>query len=197
MGTFAKRWPATATRVSLVVMVCLTMIFGTIITLAGHKWGRWSPLAVATHAGVSIGKTRLFVDPGVTAFSGPFLKLLDPRLKSTELDIGEYLMQSAHTLDDSVILVSGPPKDYPVFIPPIHVYEETHYKPVLFGYAIGQWPETPQQTQIFTNGLWQVEKVGPLLKFGFVADLRPSIWTLFDCTTLRRVLLEERVSLIE
>lgn len=156
------------------------MILGSLLTLSGQKWGRWSPLMLSGEAAVSAGAAQLFIDPGVTAFLGPFDNLVGMKTRPIILDMEQYMRQPAPKVDNSMILVSGPPDDYPIAIPYLYKSVDRRYRPVLFGYAIGQWPKTPSRTQIFRNAPWKMERVAPIWRFGGVEDKVPGNWVVFD-----------------
>jgi hypothetical protein len=191
-GVFPERWRSITLRAVATTMVIVSMLFGTVVMMAGHKWGRWSPLTVGNQSGIIKGAPRLFVDPPVTQFLGPFVGLIDPSLKPKSLDMNLFL-QMSHDDVNSLILTSGPDKDYPFQIPAVHVYRDTRYRPVLFGYAIGQWHDVPQNTYMFANAAWTAEKVGRLWRFGDVTDSVATKWTLYDRKTLREIFLNSKI----
>lgn len=183
------QWSTFSVRIGtgLISLLLTAMLVGSLLTLSGHKWGRWSPLALSGEPAISSPVAQLYIDPGVTGFLGPFEGLLGLKNRPVILDMEQYMRQPPTSGDNSVILVSGPPQDYPISIPYRYRSVDVRCRPVMFGYAVGQWPATPSATQIFRNAPWTAERVGPLWRFGFIQDRLPGKWAIFDRSTLVRL----------
>ena len=162
-------------------LLLVSMAMGTVLMMAGHKWGRWSPMSLQAPARPP-GEWSLAVGNGVGDLFGPTMNLVDPRFVVKQQSDGDYraeALKSGKPGDASLLLSLVPPPG----ARPRQILEATWLRPVLFGYAIALAPEDRVLMNEFRGAAWSSEQVGPIWSFGLQSTQVPSGYFLYDHTS--------------
>jgi 4-amino-4-deoxy-L-arabinose transferase-like glycosyltransferase len=166
------------------ILLALTAL-GAVLMMAGHKWGRWSPAISASSLGMPGRDVRLYQAAELEGGLGPSLALADPDVHARVMPFAEAveavrqpgLGETRLLLSEQVMDPEGRPAE------PAVILMDRRWRPVLFGCAIGQWPDSFSWTQVFTNARWTVQRVGPVWRFGSVEDESPSGFFIYDAAS--------------
>jgi 4-amino-4-deoxy-L-arabinose transferase-like glycosyltransferase len=181
MGAFARRHSAVGIRVAIVSLLVTAMTLASVLMLGGMKWGRWSPMSIAETTDLVPGIHHVYVGPVADGYWGPTPRLADARFGMEVTEPSGYLEKLAADPAAAVYLeIGGLSRSDGVAVRPRQEVQETWYRPVLFGVALGQWSSLTADTQKFANGRWRAEKVGPLWRFGISAVQMPSEIAVYD-----------------
>ena len=161
--------PARAAQTAVLVMLLAAMSLCAVMLMSGQKWGAWSPqqlVPLVARGGVAVTMPESLWDNTY----GPAAEIYLPH--GTALRGATPPPPGTHTL---LSLQAPDPAQPPALL------MQTSVRPVLFGFELSQ---TPPRTHFFRNGPWNVERVGPLWRFGLDERQVPSRWALYDVSNL-------------
>jgi hypothetical protein len=179
-SAFEAQGSAWAWRIAVASILCASMVFGSVVMMAGKKWGRWAPMDFEAKPAVGYERVHLYYDVGLDPTFYSLQSAMDSELSSTPTTMGAYVtmpraqgVQNLY-LSSKVYAPNGQP------IPTNTDLTETRIRPVLFGWAVGERWDFSTRVQVFTNAPWTVERVGPLWQFGIASQQAPSVYALYD-----------------
>lgn len=172
-GLLRQRVPRTGVRVALVVSLVAAMAFGSVLTMGGQKWGRWSPMSLERKPPAGFTAVRLYFEPAMNGTLGPTTSLMRPELSASPASVADFVTKAPETpgvqnlyLAPDYLDASG--KLAYTAVEPV---ADTWIRPVVFGYAIGQTTldtgRRQMKAQVFGNQPWTAERVGPSWQFGW------------------------------
>jgi 4-amino-4-deoxy-L-arabinose transferase-like glycosyltransferase len=145
-------------RASVSAGLLIPLALAAAVMMSGHKWGHWSPRELVPQLTGKNSGTVLDMQQSIwDASYGPVAQVYLP--KGTYIREGSPL--PAGTKRVLLLRVAGPDTPFDSML------RFKWNRICVFGYAIGQWPPN---FNFFENKKWQIERVGPLWKFGVVTD---------------------------
>lgn len=183
---YAVRLGPRVRTVAIAVLVA-SMALGAVLLMSGQKWGRFSPMLSADAFGNGSGTVRLYVVDDVQGVFGSTPALSDPSLNVTFVPLATAIQQVRADAPGERRLMLCEPLQGPDGTPLASAMVATDHpwRLVLFGVAIGQWPPTLSDAQLFRNAPWTFERVGPPWRFGSVEGETPSGFVLYDAASFR------------
>jgi len=174
-GLLAERIPWVWVRVTLVGGLVAVMLFASLVMLGDKKWGRWSPLTFEPAPDAGFSAVHLYYNSGEQNFFGPTIGLMPLRLSPTPATLAGFLNAPDAAGVENLFLAEIASTKSGATLAPLRPITDTWFRPVLFGYAVGETvPQNPQNlrlpdSQYFTNAPWTVEWVGPWWRLGMQA----------------------------
>jgi hypothetical protein len=184
-GGFSERFRIPIARSVLLAILVAAMVLGSVLMLGGKKWGRWSPMSYDRRPDAGYSRVHVYYDSSIAGVYGPTLGLMPAKLSPTSTTVGAFIA-SPQAPGVENLLVSTMYVSPAGQVPRHQSIPETWFRPVLFGWAVGEmFPEDSRarhlvMAQVFTNGPWTVQRVGPWWSFGIHASSIDSGLYLFD-----------------
>lgn len=179
MGIFDREYPAQRARIAGATVLLALMVLGSVLTMGGQKWGRWSPGELALTPKSAASRVHLYYEAGLDDFFWTLPTIIDSKLTPTAIEPNAFTELPVTAGVEDVYLATPLRTSEGALVPARETLKETWVRPVLFGYAIGQHTERPSRTQVFTNVPWTAEKIGPAWQFGFHSIPVASFYSIY------------------
>ncbi len=168
-GAFSEKDAAPAVRVARIAVVSVllaAMTLGSVVTMTGQKWGRWSPMELQIRPDPGYQSVHLYYNSWLDGMYSSLKWAVNPQYSPTLATAEQFNAAPAEPGVEKLYLVPrlfGPNGQR---LPAREDLTESRVRIVLFGFAIGQRWDFSTRTQVFTNEPWTAEKVGAPWQFG-------------------------------
>lgn len=166
VAAFDRKWPAPGVRAVAIAVLVAAMAFGSVMTMSGQKWGRWSPMDFQPTADAGYQRVRLAYEPDLDGLYYSIEGAVDKKHAATPRPLSDFMKLRDTPGTEDLYLSEHLVDRSGGRVPAREVLSETWVRPVFFGLAVGQHPQTAHGPQVFTNAPWSVAKVGPVWRFG-------------------------------
>lgn len=176
---------------ALTAVLLLSMAVSGSVMLAAQKWSGWAPGSLQAEVGAAAPGSTLYATFDAWANIGPALINDNPDLAIVSMPQGQYAPPDGEASGEaSEVVLANPIVEAQSGreLPPVLVPSRWLLKPVFFGRTL--WYE-PYNTNFFGNRMWRSERVGSLLRFGFVGEIAPSGWRVYDGQTMREITMAQ------